>query len=161
MPRLVLRITPPSEVRPEGVTPPFLELVRKYCNNKSLTVGAQSGSEERLLAIGRGHGVEEIRRAARWAREYGFTSHLDFIFGFPVERGKGRRETVVLVEELVSLYGAKIHAHYFMPLPGTPYAGASQEPLHRWLMKRLVELSRLGMLDGSWQEQAKEVGAWD
>ncbi|RLD93529.1 MAG: hypothetical protein DRI93_05170 [Aquificota bacterium] len=123
MPRLVLRITPPSEVRPEGVTPPFLELVRKYCNNKSLTIGAQSGSEERLLAIGRGHGVEEIRRAARWAREYGFTPHLDFIFGFPGERDKERRETVVFVEELVSLYGAKIHAHYFMPLPGTPLYG--------------------------------------
>jgi len=116
---------------------------------------------KRGFYIGRGHGVEEIRRAARWARECGFTPHLDFIFGFPGERDKERREAVVFIEELVSLYGAKIHAHYFMPLPGTHCACASPEPLPHWLVKRLGELSRLGMLDGSWQEQAKEVGAWD
>ncbi len=150
----------PSEVRPEGVTPPFLELVKKYCNNKSLTIGAQSGSEERLRAIGRGHGVEEIRRAARWAREYGFTPHLDFIFGFPGERENERRETMAFIEELVSLYGARIHAHCFIPLPGTPYERARPEPLSRWLVRRLGDLSRLGVLDGSWQRQAREVGIW-
>ena len=150
----------PSEVRPEGVTPSFLEMVRKFCNNTSLTIGAQSGSEERLYAIGRGHGVEEIRRAARWAREYGLTPHLDFIFGFPGEKDRERRETVDFMEELVSLYGAKIHAHYFMPLPGTPYAHTRPQTLSPWLVKRLGELSRKGVLNGSWQNQAREVGAW-
>jgi len=151
----------PSEVRPEGVTPPFLELVRKFCNNTNLTIGAQSGSEKRLYAIGRGHGVEEIRRAAGWAREYGLTPHLDFIFGFPGEEEEERRETVGFIEELLSRYHARIHAHYFMPLPGTPYAHCRPQPLSSWLVRRLGELSRQGFLDGSWQQQAREVGVWE
>jgi len=151
----------PSEVRPEGITPAFLELVKKFCDNTSLTIGAQSGSEERLQAIGRGHGVEEIRNAARWAREYGFTPHMDFIFGFPGEGEGERRDTVALMEELISLYGARIHAHYFMPLPGTPYAHTRPQPLSPWLTRKLGDLSRMGLLDGSWQSQAREVGLWD
>jgi radical SAM superfamily enzyme YgiQ (UPF0313 family) len=125
-----------------------------------LTIGAQSGSEERLRAIGRGHGVEEVRNAAHWAKEYDFIPHLDFTFGFPEEGERERRETLRLIEDLVSLYGVRIHAYVFMSLPGTPYGSLSAAPLSPWLVRRLGELGRAGTLDGSWQVQAKEVGAW-
>jgi radical SAM superfamily enzyme YgiQ (UPF0313 family) len=45
----------PSEVRSEFVTGRALELVKSYCSNKSLSLGAQSGSERILKIIGRGH----------------------------------------------------------------------------------------------------------
>ena len=41
----------PSEVRPEFVTDESAELVRKYCANDSLSLGAQSGSDRILKEI--------------------------------------------------------------------------------------------------------------
>ncbi len=38
--------------------------------------------------------MEEIRSAARWAKECSFVPHLDFIFGFPGEGERERRETL-------------------------------------------------------------------
>lgn len=45
----------PSEVRPEFVTDESAEIVRKYCANDSLSLGAQSGSDRILKEIRRGH----------------------------------------------------------------------------------------------------------
>jgi len=44
----------PSEVRPEHVTEESIKLLRKYVANKSIIMGAQSGSEEILRRINRG-----------------------------------------------------------------------------------------------------------
>jgi radical SAM superfamily enzyme YgiQ (UPF0313 family) len=38
----------PSEVRPEQVHPETLELVKRYCANTQLTIGAQTGSDSLL-----------------------------------------------------------------------------------------------------------------
>ena len=35
----------PSEVRPEHVTEEALQLIRRYCNNRTLILGGQSGSD--------------------------------------------------------------------------------------------------------------------
>jgi B12-binding domain/radical SAM domain protein len=75
----------PSEIRPEHVTRETLRLVKKYCDNNNIIVGAQSGSDRVLDAAKRGHGVEEVKRAARLGIEEGFRINVDMIFGMPGE----------------------------------------------------------------------------
>ena len=52
----------PSEVRPEFVTFETLDLVNKYCDNRYIHFGAQSGSDEVLKHIIRGHLVSDVIR---------------------------------------------------------------------------------------------------
>ena len=75
----------PSEIRPEHMTVEALRLVKRYCANDNLIVGAQSGSERVLEAAKRGHGVEEVRRAVRIGIAEGFRINVDMIFGMPGE----------------------------------------------------------------------------
>ena len=60
----------PSEVRPEFVSAPALELITKYCANKSISLGGQSGSPAVLCSIGRGHSRREIEEACELALEH-------------------------------------------------------------------------------------------
>jgi B12-binding domain/radical SAM domain protein len=67
----------PSEVRPEHVTPEAVAMLRRWVDNDTIVIGAQSGSERVLEAMRRGHGVAEVERAVRLA----------------VQAGSGRRST--------------------------------------------------------------------
>lgn len=75
----------PSEVRPEFVTEESVELVRKYCANDSLSLGAQSGSGRILKEIRRGHTVEDSISAVECCLEHEIVPAVDFIFGLPTE----------------------------------------------------------------------------
>ena len=50
----------PSEVRPGSVTAKGMALIKKYCANDNVVIGAQSGSNRILEAIHRGHTIEEV-----------------------------------------------------------------------------------------------------
>ncbi len=142
----------PSEVRPDHVTPETLELTRRYATNKRLVIGAQSGSARMLKAVRRGHTVEDIYRAAELAAAYGFSADVDFIFGLPGETEKDAEATIKVIEDLVAL-GARIHAHTFMPLPQTPFAGESPVPLSARTEKFLRTLASRGRAFGQWEKQ--------
>ncbi len=73
----------PSEVRPEFVSTPALELLTKYCANKSISIGGQSGSPAVLQSIGRGHGPEVILAACELCMENDLTPQVDLIYGLP------------------------------------------------------------------------------
>jgi len=113
----------PSEVRPEHVTPEALALIRRYCANDNLVIGGQSGSERVLESSKRGHDVASIVHAAKIALAHGFEPNVDFILGLPGEEAEDLAATVTVMRELADL-GAKVHAHTFMPLPGTPFRDA-------------------------------------
>ncbi|WP_030440426.1 TIGR04013 family B12-binding domain/radical SAM domain-containing protein [Actinoplanes subtropicus] len=142
----------PSEIRPEHVSREALKLVRRYCANTNIIVGAQSGSDRVLDAAKRGHGVEEVRRAVRLGVEEGFQINVDMIFGMP---GEGRADvdaSLGLARELADL-GARIHAHTFMPLPGTPWRDAPPGDVDPETISEADRLSRRGALYGHWQKQ--------
>ncbi len=149
----------PSEVRPEWVSPEVLELVKKYCRNTTVVLGAQSGSDSLLARIRRSHSAEQARRASYWIRKAGFMPHVDFVFGFPEEKMEDRELSLACMKEMIEQDGAKIHAHTYLPLPGTPLFGkeptrldsATKNALSHWREKR--------KLDGWWEEQ--EVMAWE
>ncbi|WP_328469450.1 TIGR04013 family B12-binding domain/radical SAM domain-containing protein [Actinoplanes sp. NBC_00393] len=142
----------PSEIRPEHVSREALRLVKKYCNNNNIIVGAQSGSDRVLGAAKRGHDTEEVRRAVRLGVEEGFRINVDMIFGMPGEDRTDVDASLGLARELADL-GARIHAHTFMPLPGTPWRDAPPGDVDPDTIREVDRLSRRGALYGHWQKQ--------
>jgi B12-binding domain/radical SAM domain protein len=112
----------PSEVRPDYVTPESIGVLKKHVSNDSLVIGGQSGSDRVLEWVGRGHTVEDIRRAAREVKAGGFGASVDLMLGFPVEEPGDREATFDLAEEL-GRDDICVNMHFLMPLPGTPLSG--------------------------------------
>ena len=153
----------PSEVRPDRVTPEAVRLLGRYCHNRVLVIGAQSGSPRVLQGIRRGHTVEHVIEAARIARSGGFLPHVDLIFGLPGETPDDQAATVALARRLLRECGARIHAHYFLPLPGTPLWGRAPAPLYPETRRFLEQASAGGALDGQWKAQqalAARIRVW-
>jgi B12-binding domain/radical SAM domain protein len=146
----------PSEVRPEHVNDTTLELVKQYANNDSLLIGAQSGSQRLLEHCGRGHRVDDIFAAASRTLAAGLKPLVDFIFGLPSETREDLHCTIEVIRELARM-GAVIHAHTFLPLPQTRFAGEPAGRIHGRLRPVIKELIRNGSLFGVWDQQEREA----
>ena len=146
----------PSEVRPEFVTKEVLDVVSKYVANDRIIVGAQSGSQRILNIINRGHTVEDVFLAVDNLIDYGFVPDIDLIFGFPFENDEDRKLTLDMIKYLISK-GCRIHAHIFMPLPGTPFENYPPGKIDSKTKKVLGDLARRGLLYGSWAVQEKHA----
>jgi B12-binding domain/radical SAM domain protein len=143
----------PSEVRPEHVTPRALEIIARHCDNRSLVIGGQSGSERVLERMRRGHGVDDVVRAVETCKANGFRADVDFLFGLPDESDEDREDTIRLAKRLVALGNARIHSHAFMPLPGTPMRGVRQAPIVGRTLRMIEELEGKGLSYGQWRGQ--------
>lgn len=143
----------PSDVRPESVSRDVLKLVAKYCSNRSIVLGVQSGSDRILKIINRGHDVETAEKAIKTIKDSGFTPHVDFIFGFPFETKDDINRTFDFIDKIIEKYDAKIHSHTFMPLPGTPLAKVGAGKLTPEVRKRIGRYALIGKLDGYWHNQ--------
>jgi len=147
----------PSEVRPEHVSVRALRLIKRYCANDNLIIGAQSGSARVLEAAKRGHGVQEVRDAVRIGVQEGFRINVDMIFGMPEETPDDAAASLALARELADL-GARIHAHTFMPLPGTPWREATPGRVDPETLRAIGELTGRGALYGHWERQQRLAG---
>jgi B12-binding domain/radical SAM domain protein len=147
----------PSEVRPEFVSRQVLDMMRGYVANDTLQIGLQSGSDEVLRLANRHHTVEEGMTAVRVALDSDFIPHVDMIFGLPGESETERHRSIELCYELAEM-GARTHGHVFMPLPGSAFQYEEPRRLDRTSRRMLGELSRRGLMTGSWsvQEQLAE-----
>ena len=142
----------PSEVRPEFVTQPILEMLRSYVANTSVQIGLQSSSDRLLSLTNRHHTVEQGMRAIRITLDSGFVPHVDMIFGLPGETKTELHDSVELCYTLVEM-GAKTHGHVFMPLPGSAYEEMPPGKLDPESRQRLGELSRRKEMTGAWSTQ--------
>ena len=140
----------PSEVRPEFICKESLSLVNRYCTNTKLHFGAQSGSDDVLERLHRGHTVDDVIHAVDLCTESGITPVVDFIVGFPFESDDDQLATVKLIR-LVTQSG-KVHIHRFIPLPGTPLAGTTARSLLPETEKVFGSLALTGRLTGSWTD---------
>ncbi len=141
----------PSEVRPEFINDMVLELVSKYCANTTINLGGQSGSQSILDRIKRSHSVEDIIIGAEKCLKLCFTPVVDFIFGLPYETEEDQLDTLKLIKWLTGK-GAKVHSHYFMPLPGTPLENLTPAPLSRHVDRIMGELALHGKATGVWSK---------
>jgi B12-binding domain/radical SAM domain protein len=142
----------PSEVRPEHVTRESLALLKRYVDNDNLIIGAQSGSQRVLDASHRGHSVEAAIQAVRLTVEAGFKPNVDLLFGLPGETREDLDATLRLAREL-SQMGARLHAHTFMPLPGTPFNHAMPGTVGPEVQRTLDQLASRGRVYGQWRKQ--------
>ncbi|MGQ9630503.1 MAG: TIGR04013 family B12-binding domain/radical SAM domain-containing protein [bacterium] len=145
----------PSEVRPDSVSEGALESVKRFCNNRFIVVGAQSGSDRILGEMRRGHTVADALRAVEMIQRAGFRPMVDFILGSPREEEEDRRASLDLMEEMIGRFGAKIHAHAFLPLPGSPWEGEMPSHIEPHIKEKIRKLERSGNLEGSWAKQEK------
>lgn len=143
----------PSEVRPEGVTDESLELISTYCTNRTLVIGAQSGSDRLLRSLNRGHTAADAEMAVRRVVAAGLLAHVDMIFGTPGETPEDRLESLRFMERLIALGRTRIHAHIYLPLPGTPLFAVEPPAVEPWFLERLRALQGSGFLDGQWEGQ--------
>jgi B12-binding domain/radical SAM domain protein len=139
----------PSEVRPEHVSPQALALLRRFCDNRVLVIGGQSGSDRLLRAMGRGHDAAAVDRAVALALEAGFRPSVDFVFGLPGETEEDRAATRRQLERLARL-GARVHAHAFDPLPGTPWGREPRRGIDPATGALLARLHGSGRAYGEW-----------
>ncbi len=142
----------PSEVRPEHVSREALAVIRRWADNDTIVIGAQSGSERVLASMRRGHGVAEVERAVRLTREAGLRPEVDLLLGFPGETRADREASLQLAERLVAM-GARIHSHAMLPLPGTPMRDAVPERIEEDVATRLARLEARGAAWGAWRRQ--------
>jgi B12-binding domain/radical SAM domain protein len=142
----------PSEVRPEFVCDEGLSLVNRYCANTKLHFGAQSGSDTVLTKLNRGHTVEDVLRALDLCKEYSLVPVVDFIVGLPFESDEDQLATLDLIRTVART--GKVHVHRFIPLPGTPLAGAPARALLTETEKVCGNLALSGRLTGSWTDPA-------
>lgn len=143
----------PSEVRPDRVRPEFLELVLKYCTNKKLVIGAQSGSDRLLSSIKRGHSASEVVRAVQQVVSFGLLAHVDMLFGLPGEESADRLASLRLMERLLRMGRVRIHAHIYLPLPSTPLFHMQPSKVEPWFLEKISQLQGHGSLDGDWETQ--------
>lgn len=142
----------PSEVRPDFVSKRALKILRQHVANKTLQIGIQSGSDRVLEIANRHHTVAEGLNGVQVALDCGFIPHVDMIFGLPGENRKDLQASIDLCYDLIDI-GAKIHGHVFMPLPGSAFENMLPGRLDEESRRRLGEMSRKGVLTGSWSHQ--------
>ncbi len=144
----------PSEIRPEHVSCEAMQIMKRYVDNDNIIIGIQSGSEELMKKMGRCADTDIAVRSVETAIHCDFRVNVDFIFGLPGEDDNDREATIRLMRRLSEL-GANIHAHWFMPLPGTPLENQIPAEPGAGLQKELNRLMTEGKVYGDWRKQKK------
>lgn len=147
----------PSEVRPEFVSRDTVDLILKYAANRRLVIGAQSGSDRMLKACHRGHTVSQVYAAVETLCAMKIEPVVDFIFSLPGETKEDAQATLKMMRELAA-QGAKLHAHTFMPLPGTKFEHEKPRKVREEIRQAVLrEFIPKGALFGQWEKQERVV----
>ncbi len=153
----------PSEARPEYLTPELIELLNRYSDAVHFTVGAQSGSEAMLKAMHREHDVEAVVRAVTYLAKYYKKLkkiYVDFIAGLPGEREEDQQLSLALMDRLTRISPKVcIHAHTFMPLPGTPMQQMPPGVVGRSMRETFAYLAKRGQEWGNWEDHEQIAAA--
>ncbi|MCK5305103.1 MAG: radical SAM protein, partial [Candidatus Heimdallarchaeota archaeon] len=142
----------PGEVRPETVSEELLTKIKPLIANRRISIGLQSGSNNVLREIRRGHTVEEAVSAIDILLASGYTPIVDIIIGLPGATEDDEEQTIHVIEDLIQKQ-ATIRAHVFMPLPGTALEDSIYQPIFPKVKKKLGRLSSIGKIEGNWNQQ--------
>jgi|YNPMSStandDraft_1061717.scaffolds.fasta_scaffold06205_5 B12-binding domain/radical SAM domain protein len=142
----------PSEIRPDNINDQLLQIIKNFADNKRIIIGAQSGDDYILDKIKREHNVETVLKAVDTIIRNGFEPHVDFIFGLPYEQRENKINSINFIKKIIS-YGAKVHSHYFMPLPGTAFYKKEPTFIDDDILKEIRFLEGKERIYGKWQDQ--------
>ncbi len=153
-------------VRADRVTPDLCEaLVRLGAT--SVTFGMESADDATQERLGKGYGLQTIRRALRLLERYEIEARVSGIVGEPDESLESMRATFrFVVEQAVRgrLTGAEINV--LTPLPGTPYWDMAVErglvgPLENFDWAKLGAPWHGLLLNQNLPAQAARLIGWD
>ncbi len=103
------------------------KLLSSYLRGTPVHIGAESGDDKLLDAIGRPAFTRDVARAVKLLAENGLQPYVYFIYALPGESPESAEKTVQFMEELYRLGAVKITAYRFRPLPGTAFEGVETE----------------------------------
>jgi radical SAM superfamily enzyme YgiQ (UPF0313 family) len=106
-----------------------------------------------LKLANRGHTLDDVCNAVELLTKANFKVNLDFIFGLPYETKYDVVKTIDFIDKLISKYRVRIHAHYFIPLPGTKFQDCLPEESSSLYLKYSKELKSKGVIYGNWEKQ--------
>ncbi|HOK40891.1 MAG TPA: TIGR04013 family B12-binding domain/radical SAM domain-containing protein [bacterium] len=140
----------PSELHPEFITEDLLRIIKKYCSNKKISIGFQSGSERILKKINRNISIAKMVESVELANKFSLIPIIDFLFGLPEEKKEDRELTKKLIEQLLKKYNVLIHPHIFLPLPGTKFWTAQPSIIEDEFLDFLSKLPNLSRIKQNW-----------
>lgn len=142
----------PSEIRPEFADKKSMSILKQFVNNNNIIIGAQSGSDELLEKINRGHTIDDVFRAIEVSYQLQFIVNIDIIVGLPGETYQDQVDTLNFIEQTAQKFqGIKFHLHYFMPLPQTQFENENPGILSSKILNRLLLLTGQGLIYGPWK----------
>ncbi len=151
----------PGEVRPETVSVELMEIVKPLITNRRISIGLQSGNDEILENIRRGHTVDEGLQAIDIIMKMGFRAIVDFIYGLPNATLEQEMDSIDVMKKLIAK-GAIVRPHVFMPLPGTQLEHEGYGQVPREVRVIFGNMASNGQIEGSWTVQEKYAKeAWD
>lgn len=106
------------EANPESATEEFLEGIRAAGVNR-LSIGSQSFDSDVLRILDRQHEIEKVSEVVRKAKELGFRTSIDLIYGAPGESLESWKRTV---EKALELKTEHISAYSLIVEEGTKLA---------------------------------------
>ncbi|MFW9928461.1 MAG: TIGR04013 family B12-binding domain/radical SAM domain-containing protein [Candidatus Thorarchaeota archaeon] len=141
----------PSEVRPEFVNPETVAILQQS-DSKIVAVGAQSGNEQMLEKMNRGHDLTAILNCVDYLLDGQLIPQLDFIIGLPEETVEEMWDTINLTKQLIQK-GCKIRFHGFLPLPGTPWGSKPGTPVPNDIISEIGKLTLDKNVNGAFAKQ--------
>jgi oxygen-independent coproporphyrinogen-3 oxidase len=106
------------EANPESTSMELLVGLREAGVNR-VSVGVQSFDQSVLEVLDRQHNAQSIQSAVKWAKDLGFTTSVDLIFGAPGESFESWKNTV---EQALALQTQHISAYSLIVEDGTKLA---------------------------------------
>ncbi|MEG6566009.1 radical SAM protein [Thermoanaerobacterium saccharolyticum] len=101
--------------RPDYINEIILDNLKKY-DVSIIELGVQSLDNEVLLKSHRGHSIDDVYKASKLIKEYGFTLGLQIMVGLP---GDTRQKTLKTADAIISLKPAFVRIYPTLVLKGT------------------------------------------
>jgi len=153
----------PSEARPDFVTEDMIDIIDRLADNRSISIGAQSGSDEILGSINRGHDIGSVYRAVELIVRRKMEPIVDFILGLPMENESDQYQTLAAMKEVIGM-GGKVRVHHFLPLSGSSLGNEKPAPIAKPVMSEIGRMALVGGASGSFNEQMRmawEIALWE
>lgn len=144
----------PSEARPDFVTERMVELISSLADNRTVCIGAQSGSDRVLEEVRRGHGLDAVYRASGMILDGGLRPVIDFILGFPCEMESDQLKTLDVMYDLVKM-GGEVRVHHFLPLAGSAMSDMAPSQIAPEVLGEIGRMALGGSASGAFAEQMK------
>ncbi len=104
--------------RPDAITPEILNVLKKY-HVRSVELGAQS-MNDRVLALNlRGHTAQDVEKASRMIRDFGFELGLQMMVGL---YGENAKDALLTAEKLAALHPDTVRIYPTVVLKNTRLA---------------------------------------